>query len=268
MSAAPADQAPSADHHEDISLDWLNMDGHPSVDSNGDVRMSSPIQEAQQMPMDVVQQAQTLLEPPPPAGPPQTEGVQQSDQSAVGALQASADQTSSMQTDEQPTQESLNPSPEVIQQCIDENFVELESGYGPAEGAPSSGSRVCRMCQYVLHPLFHTPPHRYSRPVAGFASSGPSRTRRRRRSRLTRARRSSRGTASRSTPRAGSCCSRDVWKTTSLMRMNRRVLNCKRDAMRCEPDSDFGVVCGVGACLCATEYPVQWSFGGVGSTEL
>ena len=237
MSAAPADQVPPVDHHEDISLDWLNMDGHPPTDSSGDVQMGSPIQEAQQMPMDVVQQAQTLLEPPPSAGPPQTEGVQQSDQSAVGAPPASVDQTLSMQTDEQPTQESLNPSPEVIQQCIDENFVDLEGGNGPAEGAPNPGSRVCRMCQCVLLLHLHVPPHRYSRPVAGSATSGASRTRRRRRSRLTRARRSLRGTASGSTPRAGSCCSRDVWKTTSLMRMNKRVLDCAHDAMRCDVSS-------------------------------
>ena len=59
----------------------------------------------------------------------------------------------SMQTDAQPTQESLDPSPEVIQQCIDENFVEFDAGQvgeGPSEGAPSPGSRMCRMCQCVI----------------------------------------------------------------------------------------------------------------------
>ena len=157
-TATPADQAPLADNQEEISLDWLNMDGHPPTESNGDVQMGSPAQEAQQIPMDVVQQAQTLLEGPPPAGPPQIGGMQQSDQSAPPA---SGDQTSQMQTDEQPTQESLSPSPEIIQQCIDENFVDFQ-GEGAAGDTSIAGARMCRMCQYVLHPpLIPSPPHRY-----------------------------------------------------------------------------------------------------------
>ena len=255
-TATPADQAPPAENEEDISLDWLNMDGHPPTESNGDVQMGSPAQEAQQIPMDVVQQAQTLLEGPPPAGPPQIGGMQQSDQSAPPA---SGDQTSQMQTDEQPTQESLSPSPEIIQQCIDENFVDFQ-GDGLAGGTSIAGARMCRMCQYVLHPPFiPSPPHRYSRPVAGSASSGDSRTRRRRRSRRRRARRSSRGIAGRSTPGAGSCCSRDVWKTMSLMRTNRGVLLCLDCGCDASPtrrvDSGAGVVCGA-------TYLVRMTFGG------
>lgn len=160
VGAAPADQqvAP-ADEDADISLDWLNMDGPIPPEPSEDVPMGSPVQVAQQVPMDVVQQAQTLLEGPPIAGSPQTEGAQQVNQSVVGALSASADTGSSMQTDDQPTQESLNPSPEVIQQCIDENFVPVEGGNwgeGAGEGAPSSGLRVCRMCQCVLRSSLHS----------------------------------------------------------------------------------------------------------------
>ncbi|KAI0727302.1 hypothetical protein C8Q72DRAFT_468491 [Fomitopsis betulina] len=156
-SPTPADQqVPSADEHTDISLEWLNMDAHVPMEPSEDVRMGSPVQvqAAREVPMDVVQQAQTLLEAPPTptAEPPQIEDMQQpsQSQSAVGGPSASAGPLLSMQMADQPTQESLKPSPEVIQQCIDENFIPFDSGNGDegiAEGATSPDPLVCRMCQ-------------------------------------------------------------------------------------------------------------------------
>lgn len=165
-SPTPADQqVPSADEHTDISLEWLNMDAHVPMEPSEDVRMGSPVQvqAAREVPMDVVQQAQTLLEAPPTptAEPPQIEDMQQpsQSQSAVGGPSASAGPLLSMQMADQPTQESLKPSPEVIQQCIDENFIPFDSGNGDegiAEGATSPDPLVCRMCQCVFCSYLYT----------------------------------------------------------------------------------------------------------------
>ncbi|KZT71469.1 hypothetical protein DAEQUDRAFT_108095 [Daedalea quercina L-15889] len=117
---------------------WLTPNRDLSaLPTDEDIQMRSPAQEApRQVPMEVVQQAQALLESPPVY--PQTTDT---------ALSASNSGTGMPMNEQQPAQSSLNPSAEVIQQCIDENFINAENadaGGGDQEG---SGKRVCRMCQ-------------------------------------------------------------------------------------------------------------------------
>ncbi|KAH9927245.1 uncharacterized protein B0H18DRAFT_290992 [Fomitopsis serialis] len=122
---------------------WAMPHGNMPTSANEDVQMRSSVQQiSQQVLTEVVQSA-------PPTNVQPTEAAQTLGQSEpVPSISVAM---ASMSVDvEHSAQATLNPSAEVVQQCIDENFVEEENedeGEGGQERKEGSGKRWCRMCQ-------------------------------------------------------------------------------------------------------------------------
>ncbi|KAH9833738.1 uncharacterized protein C8Q71DRAFT_860015 [Rhodofomes roseus] len=106
--------------------------GDPPASTIGDIQMYSPRQEASRhAPMDDVQHESQALQSAPSMQHQPIEGIQTlaHPESTAGVPSASLP----VAEIQQPSQAALNPSTEVIQQCIDENFVDNENG-DEAEG--------------------------------------------------------------------------------------------------------------------------------------
>lgn len=134
----PAGHADPAPHSR------LIPNGNTLVIESKNMQLHSPMQEkSYHVAMDVAQQGQPLGGAPV-VSPQPTERARLFERSAsISATGISVDEQ----------QAGPSPSAEVIQQCIDENFVDDGHASVGQERQGSSGKRLCRMCQYVLQLL-------------------------------------------------------------------------------------------------------------------